>query len=58
MVELPMIQKLLAGTGEMRNVVPADQAGKGFLPEDRKPLELLEERAVDERRRFHWIAFT
>jgi hypothetical protein len=28
------------------------------LPADRQPLELLEERAVDQRVGFHWRAFT
>ena len=47
MMELAMIEKLLAGTGEVRDVVAADQAGERLLPADRQALELLEERAVD-----------
>ena len=47
-MELAMIQKLLAGAGEVRDVVAADQTGERFLPVDRQPLELLEERAVDQ----------
>ncbi len=58
MMELAMIEKLLAGAGEVRNVVAADQAGERFLPANRQPLELLEERAVDQGLRFHWTAFT
>ena len=47
-----MIEKLLAGAGEVRDIVAADQTGKRFLPVDRQPLELLEERAVDQWLRF------
>ena len=56
MMELAMIEKLLAGTGKVRDVVAAHQAGKRFLPADRQPLELLEERAVDQRGWFHLTA--
>src|SRR5436309_2903211 len=56
MVELPVIQKLLAGPSEMRDVAPADQAGKRFLPTDSQPLELFEERAIDQRRGVHLTA--
>jgi hypothetical protein len=57
-MELAMIEKLLAGTGEMRNVVAADETGEGFLPANRQPFELLEQRAVDQWLSFHWTAFT
>jgi hypothetical protein len=47
MMELAMIEELLAGPGEVRNIVAADQAGKRFLPANSQPLELLEKGAVD-----------
>src|ERR1700722_3027739 len=55
-MELAMIEKLLARTGEMRNVVTADQTGEGLLPANRQPLEFLEQRAVDQWLRFHFVA--
>ena len=58
MMKLAMIEKLLAGTGEVRDVVAAHQTGERFLPADRQPLELLEERAVDQWLGFHLTAFT
>src|SRR5438270_11617153 len=53
MMKLAMVQELLARTGQMRDVVAADQTGERFLPANRQPLELLEESAVDQRRGFH-----
>jgi hypothetical protein len=57
-MELTMIEKLLAGAGEVGDIVAADQAGKRLLPTDGQPLELLEEGAVDQGFGFHWTAFT
>jgi len=45
-MELAMIQKLLAGTGEARGVVSADQAGKRILPLDGQPFEAFEKTGV------------
>ena len=56
MMELAMIEKLLAGTGKMGNVVAADETGEGFLPANRQPLKFLEQRAVDQWLRFHLTA--
>jgi hypothetical protein len=58
LMKLPMIEKLLAGAGEVRDVVAAHQPRERFLPAYRQPLELLEERAVDQWFGFHWTAFT
>jgi len=58
MVELAVIEKLLAGSGEMRDIVAAHQARERFLPADGQPLELLKERAVDQWLGFQWTAFT
>ncbi len=55
-MELAMIEKLLAGAGKVRDVVAADQTGKRLLPANGQPLELLEERAVDQWARFHLTA--
>jgi hypothetical protein len=57
-MELAMIEKLLARTGKMRDIVTADEAGERFLPADGQPLELLEERAVYEWLGLHLALFT
>ena len=56
MMELAVIEKLLAGAGEVRDIMAAYQAGERFLPLNRQPLELLEEGAVDQRGWFHRTA--
>jgi hypothetical protein len=53
-----MIEKLLAGSGKMRDIVAADQTGKRLLPADGQPFELLKECAVDQWLGFHLTAFT
>ena len=55
-MELAMIEKLLAGSGEVRNVVAANEPGERLLPLNRQPLELFEEGAVDQRSWFHRTA--
>ena len=46
MMELAMIQKLLARSGKARGVVPADQPGQRVLPLDGQPFEPFEKVAV------------
>jgi hypothetical protein len=46
MMEIAVVEKLLAGAGEVRDVMAADQAGKGFVPANGEALELFEKLAV------------
>ena len=55
-MELAMVEKLLAGAGKMRDVVAAHQAGERLLPLNRQPFEFLEESGVDQRGWFHRTA--
>ena len=47
-MEMPMIQKFLPRPGEARRVVAAHQPRQRFLPMDRQPLELFEQRGLDQ----------
>ena len=42
MMEMAMIQKLLAGAGKARDVVATDQPGERLLPVDGQPFQLLQ----------------
>ena len=46
--QVAMIQKLLAGSGKARQIMPADQPRKRLLPSHGEPLQLFGKRAVDE----------
>ena len=49
MMELAMIQKLLAGSGEARGIVSADQPGQRVLPLDGQPFQAFEKAGVKQR---------
>jgi hypothetical protein len=49
MMEVPVVEEFLAGSGEPGGIVATDQAWEGFLPMDRQPLEFLQQFTVYER---------
>ncbi len=49
MMKVAVIEEFLSGAGEARSVVPADQAGKRFLPMQREPLQPFEKIAINQR---------
>ena len=49
LMEVAMIEKLLAAAREMRPVVSSDQPGEGTLPSNRKAFEAFEEAPVEKR---------
>ena len=48
-VEIAMVEELLAGAGEARHVVAAHQPGKRFLPVDGQPFQFFQKLPVQQR---------
>ena len=55
-MEIAMVQKLLAGAGKARRIVAAHQAGERLLPVDGQPLQFLQKLAVENGRGVHDFA--
>src|SRR5690606_8748539 len=53
LMKIPVIQKLLSGTGETGSIVTTHKAGEGCRPAKRQPFQPFQKSPVDERRRCH-----